>query len=66
MESAFGVEHGGISKGLGGFLKPAGSKAGKAVAVAGKRRGPVTVTGGAQTGGKYRAGQLPYKGKHTG
>lgn len=63
MISAFGVNHGGeVSKKAGGLLKPAG----QALAQAGKRRGAVTVTGGAQTGGKYRAGALPYKGKHAG
>jgi hypothetical protein len=64
MDSAFGVDHGAFSKAFGKPAMPL--KAGKLIASAGKRRGPVTITGGAQTGGKYRAGTTPYQGKHKG
>jgi hypothetical protein len=68
MRSAFGVEHGQVSKGLGGILRPAGRKAPaiRNVVVEGKRRAAQTVTGGAQTGGAHRAGGMPYKGRHAG
>lgn len=66
MISAFGVDHGGISKRSGGFFRPAGPGL-KAMTAAGKRKGAAEPTGAlrtVQTGGKHRAGFN--RGRHAG